>query len=347
MPAKTRQLDIRKELMQQLLPKVDALKGRRMIIVGDSGLDEYVFGKVRRISPEAPVPVVEVTDNGGASDYRLGLSTNVAQNITALGGECLLVSVVGDDAAAKKLAQLLERERISPEHLVVDHSRPTTRKLRVMSGQHHLVRVDFEHQRFLSDELHDKICKTVSSLLPKADGVIIQDYAKGVVSESCVQQIVKLTKAAGKKVLADPHRSTPLSYYKGTDLMTPNYDEAVALSGLRVDDLRQVSDSLQEVGDALRAGTGSRQMVITRGKEGMSLFEGEQSTRIPTFAKQVFDVAGAGDTVIAALSMAWVGGLSLEDSCLIANHAAGVVVGKVGCVPCTRDELIQAIKEHA
>lgn len=339
-----KQLEIRKDMMQGLLTKVDALKGRRMIVVGDSGLDEYVFGKVRRISPEAPVPVVEVTDSGG--DFRLGLSTNVAQNITALGGECLLVSVVGDDPSAGKLRELLEREKISASHLVVDKSRPTTRKLRVMSGQHHLVRVDYEHQRFLSDDLHDKLVAVVKGLLPKADGVIIQDYAKGVVSESCVQQIVAAARAAGKKVLADPHRSTPLAYYKGVDLMTPNYDEAIALSGLRVDDLRKVSDSMKEVGDALKRGTGSKDMVVTRGKEGMSLFEGDQTVQIPTFAKQVFDVTGAGDTVIAALSMSWVGGLSLVESCLMANHAAGVVVGKVGCVPCKRDELIQAIRSH-
>ena len=340
-----KQLEIRKEMMQGLLAKTDALKGRRMIVVGDSGLDEYVFGKVRRISPEAPVPVVEVNDEV-AADYRLGLSTNVAQNITALGGECMLVSVVGDDQSAVKLGEILRANRIPTDHLVVDKSRPTTRKLRVMSGQHHLVRVDYEHQRFLSDELHDKLVSNVKSLLPKADGVIIQDYAKGVVSETCVQQIVAAARAAGKKVLADPHRSTPLAYYKGVDLMTPNYDEAIALSGLRVDDLRRVSDSMQEVGDALRRGTGQPNMVVTRGKDGMSLYEGAQTVQIPTFAKQVFDVTGAGDTVIAALSMSWVAGLSLVESCLMANHAAGVVVGKVGCVPCTRDELVQAIKSH-
>jgi D-glycero-beta-D-manno-heptose-7-phosphate kinase len=338
-------LEIRKELMQSLLSKVDALSGRKMIVVGDSGLDEYVFGKVRRISPEAPVPVVEVSENK-SSDFRLGLSTNVAQNISSLGGECFLVSVVGDDSSAAELKKLLEREKISTDHLVVDSSRPTTRKLRVMAGQHHLVRVDYEHQRFLSDELHEKLVEKVRTLLPRSDGVIIQDYAKGVVSESCVQQIAKLAKLAGKKVMVDPHRSTPAHYYKGTDIMTPNHEEAISLSGLRVDDLRQASDSLKEVGDALRASTGSQNMIITRGKDGISLFEGEVTTQIPTFAKQVFDVTGAGDTVIAALSMAWAAGLSLVEACLMANHAAGVVVGKVGCVPCCKHELIQAIREH-
>jgi len=316
-----------------------------MIIVGDSGLDEYVFGRVRRISPEAPVPIVEVVDDG-TTDYRLGLSTNVAQNITSLGGTCYLISVVGQDSAAESLKGILDKAKVSPEHLVVDQTRPTTRKLRVMSGQHHIVRVDYEHQRFISQDIEDQILTRVKKLLPQSDGVIIQDYAKGVLSESCTQQVIQLAKKEKKKIFVDPHRSTPAEYYRGADVMTPNYDEALTLSRLSFDELRNASDSLQEVGDTIRQAVDSQNLVITRGKDGMSLFEGRNNSQIPTFARQVYDVTGAGDTVIAALSMAWASGFSLQESCLIGNMAAGVVVGKVGCVPCHYSELEAWITDH-
>jgi rfaE bifunctional protein kinase chain/domain len=334
-----------RDSLSSVLKRLPDMKGRKMIIVGDSGLDEYVFGRVRRISPEAPVPVVEVVDDG-TTDYRLGLSTNVAQNITSLGGVCHLISVIGADAAGENLKAILDRAQVSPVHLVVDQTRPTTRKLRVMSGQHHIVRVDYEHQRFVSTEVEDQILARVKKVLPQSDGVIIQDYAKGVVSESCAQQIIELAKKAGKKVFVDPHRSTPMHYYRGSDIMTPNHDEALALSRLSFDELRKASDSLQEVADTIRQAVQSQTLVITRGKDGMSLYEGTHTSQIPTFARQVFDVAGAGDTVIAALSMAWASGFSLEESCLVGNMAAGVVVGKIGCVPCHYSELESWIKEH-
>jgi rfaE bifunctional protein kinase chain/domain len=341
MPLNPSQMD----LIKNLPGKVSSIRSKRLIVVGDSGLDEYVFGKVRRISPEAPVPVVEVEDQ--KADFRLGLATNVAQNITSLGGRCDLVSVVGSDGASEVLKKLLVQSGIPAECLVEDESRPTTRKLRVMSGQHHLVRIDYEHQRFLSPEIEGKILERVGDLVGSADGVIVQDYAKGVLSESCLQSVIGLAKAKKKNVFVDPHRSTPVSYYRGADLMTPNYDEAVALSGLRLDDLRRASDSLLEVGEVLRKAIQSDKMVITRGKDGMSLYEADRFTQIPTFARQVFDVAGAGDTVIAALSMAQSAGFSLEESCLLANVAAGVVVAKIGCVPCFYDELVATITSHA
>ncbi len=333
------------EMIKSFPKKAPALRGKRLIVVGDSGLDEYVFGRVRRISPEAPVPVVEVLDHG-TTDYRLGLSTNVAQNITSLGGICDLVSVVGADPAAEDLKKLLLLQKIPTDHLVCDPSRPTTRKLRVMSGQHHVVRIDYEQQRFLSSEIEKKIVDRVGDLVAGADGLIIQDYAKGVLSESCIQSVIKLGKSKKKNIFVDPHRSTPLAYYRGADLMTPNYDEALALSGLRFDELRKASDSLKEVGEVIRKNIQSDKLVITRGKDGMSLYEGTRYTQIPTFARQVFDVTGAGDTVIAALSLAYSAGFSLEESCLLANEAAGVVVAKVGCVPCGLPELIESMSHH-
>lgn len=329
-----------KEYAPHILQNIGALRGQEVLIIGDMGLDEYVLGQVRRISPEAPVPVVEVEKE----EARLGLSANVAQNISSLGGVPRLIGVVGQDGAADQLRSLLRAADVSPEHLIADSKRPTTRKLRVMVQNHHIVRVDYEKRQFISRDVEDAILAEVKSLVPKAASVVIQDYAKGVISERLVQEIVKLSHAAGKRILVDPHPKTPLTTYRGADLMTPNFDEAVALTGIAEDDLRKDVSLLERRGRALMEAIGSKQMVITLGKDGMRIFENGSSIDFPTNAKQVFDVTGAGDTVIAAMALAWGSGFSLVQSCALANFAAGVVVGKVGCVPCGIDELLAAVR---
>lgn len=314
---------------------IQKFKNKKILVVGDIGLDEYVNGAVKRISPEAPVPVVEVH----SEEQRLGLATNVAQNIQSLGGVPVLVSVIGHDYAGDQLKKLLREANVSDQYLVTDSTRPTTKKLRVMSEHHHVVRVDYEQKKFLNEEVEKKVLDVVQNVLGECDGVILQDYAKGIFSEKFIQDIIKAAKTKNKKVIVDPHRSTPIEYYRGVDLMTPNADEAIILSRLPVDDLRGVSESFQEVGDALMKAVGSPQMVVTRGKEGMSFFENGKAETVPTVAKEVFDVTGAGDTVVAAMALAWCNGISLKESCLIANHAAGVVVAKIGCATCDISEL--------
>ncbi len=326
--------------MNDLISKVEKLKNTSILVVGDVGLDEYVMGKVHRISPEAPVPIVEVSDE----DVRLGLSANVTQNITSLGGKTILVSVVGADEAAESLKKLLVKQKVNIEYLVVDKERPTTRKLRVMSGQYHLVRVDYERRKYLSDSIQQKLLTSVEQALTKCDAIILQDYAKGVLSETTIQSIIAIAKKAKKSVFVDPHRTTPAHYYRGATLLKPNQEEAMLLAGRALDDIRGISSQINEVGAELMKKIGVEKIVITRGKDGVSLFENGTSKLIPTYARAVFDVTGAGDTMIAALAMSSMAGLSLEDSCLIANHAAGVVVGKVGCVPCSIDELIESIQ---
>lgn len=317
---------------------IHQFKNKKILIVGDIGLDEYVNGVVKRISPEAPVPVVEVQ----TEEQRLGLATNVAQNIQSLGGVPILISVVGNDYAGDQLKKLLREAKVSDAFLVSDKSRPTTKKLRVMSEHHHVVRVDFEQKRFLDADIELKVLQQVESQLADCDGVIVQDYAKGIFSEKLIQNIIKAAKTHKKLIIVDPHRSTPIEYYKGVDLMTPNADEAILLARLPVDDLRGVSESYSEVGDALMKAVGSKQMIVTRGKEGMSFFENGTSQTVPTVAREVFDVTGAGDTVVAAIALCWFSGISLKDSCLIANHAAGVVVAKIGCATCETSELIHS-----
>lgn len=321
------------------------LDGREVVIVGDIGVDEYTLGQVRRISPEAPVPVVEVEKE----ESRLGLAANVAQNVSGLGGIPRLVSVVGDDTGASLIRDLLKVAEVPTDLLVIDRSRPTTRKLRVMVQNHHIVRVDYEQKKFLSAEVENQVMANVEKALqsPKVAALIVQDYAKGVISEGLVSKCVALAKKRGVRVLADPYRSTPLEVYRGVDVMTPNHDESIALSGIGGDELRASDGTLNDIGQRLMDGVQSRTMVITRGKDGMRIFEDGKITDLPTNAKQVFDVTGAGDTVIATLALAWGSGLPLVESCALANIAAGIVVGKVGCVPCKRSELERVLEALA
>ncbi len=324
----------------ELLKALKSYSQKRVLILGDVGLDEYVIGQVRRISPEAPVPVLEVEQE----DLRLGLSANVAQNVVSLGGKVTLISVVGPDSGASKLKELSEKAGVGWEAMVVDDHRPTTRKMRVMTGPHHIVRVDYELKKYLSPQAEEKILNEFKRRLPESDVVILQDYAKGVVTEKVVRTMVDLCHQQGKMLLVDPTRANPGDFYKGCDLIKPNYDEAVLLAGLNFDDLRENPNRVEEAGRALQKKTGAKQVVLTQGKEGMSIFEGAKVTKVPTRAKRVFDVTGAGDTVIAALALGLAGGLDLETSCQLANYAAGVVVAKIGCVPCELSELTEAIQ---
>lgn len=328
-------------LRENLKNHLSRLQGKKILIVGDVGLDEYVLGEVRRISPEAPVPVVEVE----SEDMRLGLSANVAQNVKAMGGEPLLVSVIGRDTGGELLSQLFDRVQVSTDHLVTDESRPTTRKARIMAKHHHVVRVDYETRRFLGESVEEKVATRVRSLISECDAVVIQDYAKGVVTPTLIKKTLEIAHQAGKPVYVDPHRNNSGEFYVGCDLIKPNFDEAVALSGLDYDDLRDHPNKVIEVGIALQKKTGAKEVVMTRGKDGMTIFSGDrQIVQVPTFAKQVFDVTGAGDTVIAALTLGLAGGLPIQEACVLANFAAGVVVGQVGCVPCTLPELKAAIE---
>ena len=328
------------EKRQSVLSKLEAFKDRKILIVGDIGLDEYLMGDVRRISPEAPVPVLEVTKE----DQRLGLSGNVALNIATLTAKPFMVSVVGDDLGAEKLKSLCYHSGVSAEHLLVDQGRPTTRKTRVMSGQHHIVRVDHELKRYISPEMEKRVLQRVGELIDEVEGVILQDYAKGVVTQSLVEDLVRLSKQKQKPLFVDPTRSNPASFYRGADVIKPNYDEAVALSGLKFEELQENPNKIFEVAEQIQLKTQSPNVVITCGAQGMVIFTGKEITRVPTYAKKVFDVTGAGDTVVSALALAQLTGLPLTESAVVANHAAGLVVARVGCVPCDLADLRESLK---
>lgn len=327
------------ESKKALVAAIPKLKGKKVLIIGDIALDEYIMGDVRRISPEAPVPVLEVTEE----DKRLGMAANVAQNVVSLGGEALLLSVVGDDTGAQLLKDLAVKNGVRWDYIVATSERPTTRKTRVMAKHHHIVRVDYEVKKFLAPQVEAAVVQKLEKAIQEADIVIIEDYAKGVITQSLIAKVVELGKVHKKRVLVDPHRDKTGDFYSGVDLIKPNYDESVALSGLKFDELKENPNRVYEVGRALQKRTGAHEIVLTRSKDGMTIFSGEKITEVPTYARKVFDVTGAGDTVIASLALALAAGLDLVEACRLANFAAGVVVGKIGCVPCEIPELIEYI----
>ncbi|MCB0356059.1 MAG: bifunctional hydroxymethylpyrimidine kinase/phosphomethylpyrimidine kinase, partial [Bdellovibrionales bacterium] len=287
-----------------------------------------------------PVPVLEVK----SQEQRLGLAANVAQNVVSLKGQCHLLGVVGDDLSAQELKKLLKTANVSTDTLLVDPDRPTTRKTRLMAGNHHLARVDFERKQFLSPKTEKQLLERTQDLLGGMDVVVIEDYAKGMFSEKSTQSIIKLAHEKKIPVFVDPHRTTPLSYYRGADVFKPNREEAYILSGLNLDELREDENTLNNVCNQLTEKVGCKHLVVTLGKEGMLHIEGDSQFALPTQAKQTFDVTGAGDTVLATLSLAWAAGFDLNEACIAANSAAGIVVGKMGCVPCEFDELLAALR---
>lgn len=305
-----------------------------ILIIGDMGLDEYFWGDVKRISPEAPVPVIEVQKK----EHRIGLAAYVAQNVNSLGGQAILVSVVGRDESAQILKKKLLEADVNTDYLITDLDRPTTCKTRIMCEDHHIVRVDQEKKTYLSEAIQEKLFKNFESQLKLCEIVIIEDYGKGIFSEEFIQRIIKASHKESKMILVDPHPTTPWWFYKGAQILTPNEMEAFELSGLQKNGLER--DSLDDVASELFEKWGCESLIVTRGKKGMTFYNSNQvAIDVPTYARQVFDVTGAGDTVIAAMAIGLNGGMSIEKSCVFANFASGVVVGKVGCKPCHSEEL--------
>jgi D-glycero-beta-D-manno-heptose-7-phosphate kinase len=300
----------------------------RVLVVGDVMLDRYWFGDVSRISPEAPVPIVRVT----RTEERPGGAANVARNIAALGGQATLLSVVGDDEAGRSLAALLERDRVTTL-FHKDRDLPTTVKLRVIGRQQQLVRIDFETTP--SREVLDDKLGEFESLIDAADAVILSDYGKGGLAH--VARMIGMARAKKKKILIDP-KGEDYSKYRGATMLTPNRGEFREVAG------RWKSDAeLEAKAEAMRVELELEALMVTRSEEGMSLFTAAGALHEPTRAREVFDVSGAGDTVIATLGLLLAAGASLHDAMHAANVAAGIVVGKLGTATVSREELIVAL----
>ena len=313
--------------VEQLL---NQFAGRKIVIVGDVMLDEFIWGKVRRISPEAPVPVVEVLEE----TYRLGGSGNVAANIRALDGTPIPIGVLGRDVASDRVHNLLKQSGIDVSGLFHD-DRPTTLKTRILAHSQQVVRTDRESRLALSSGVTADLAAAFERNLPQASAIVISDYDKGVINRELLAAILPKAKVAGVPVFLDP-KVHHADYYRPITLITPNQHEAELLTGLAIEN----EEALEEAGRMLLQKFECEYALITRGEEGMSLFNRSGSQHLPTFAREVFDVTGAGDTVIATLALARAGGATMEESAILANHAAGIVVGKVGTATVSRSELL-------
>lgn len=296
----------------------------RILVVGDVMLDRYWFGEVSRISPEAPVPVVRVERR----EERLGGAANVARNAVALGAHTGLLGVVGQDEAGDAVHKLLTDLSIN-SYLNRDVSNPTIIKLRVIGRQQQLLRIDFENPP-ADTVLRDKLTQ-FNMLLPEYDVIVLSDYAKGSLVN--VAQMIAAAKRLGKKILVDP-KGDDFKRYKGASILTPNKGELRHIVGTW-----KTEEELTAKAQALRTELELEALLLTRSEEGMSLYTAGQVLHIPTVAREVFDVSGAGDTVIATLAVMLGIGMSLADAVAIANRAGGVVVGKLGTATVTREEL--------
>ncbi len=308
-----------------------ALPGHSILIVGDVMLDEYIWGEVRRISPEAPVPVVEIRHR----TYTPGGAANTAANVASLGGRVSLGGVVGQDQQAERLRNILKESRVNIEGLLIDDKRPTTTKTRIVAHSQQIVRVDSEQRLPLRNELEDILLRWITEQVNMSEVCVLSDYGKGVISPRIAERFIQLAREADKPVVVDP-KGTDYLKYRGTTVITPNIHEAIkALKYEHIDDI-----NLLEVGSTLTDLLTGSAVLITRGAEGMTLFQkGIEPIHIPAMARHVFDVTGAGDTVVSTLALALAAGATLEEAANLANYAAGVVVGKFGTATISLEEL--------
>ena len=312
-------------------------RGRRFLVVGDLMLDRYVYGEVERISPEAPVPVVRVA----MEEERLGGAANVANNLVALGGEVEVCGVVGDDTDGESIARALVGRSIGVDLIVRSTERPTTRKVRIIANQQQVVRVDHERDDPLSDDEASRLEASLRKRIGDVDGVILSDYGKGVVSERTIRTVVEAS--GGKKIFVDP-KVKHFSLYKGVSLVTPNVAEASLAAGEKIVD----DESLRRAAARLLGMLPGTAILLTRGAEGMSLFEPDRpAAHIGTVARNVFDVTGAGDTVISTYAIAAVSGATGLEAAMLANHAAGEVVQQSGAATVTAESLRAAVELSA
>jgi D-beta-D-heptose 7-phosphate kinase/D-beta-D-heptose 1-phosphate adenosyltransferase len=310
---------------------LEAFAGRRIVILGDVMLDEYIWGHARRISPEAPVPVVEAQRRtctpGGAG--------NAAANVLSLGGRAILGGVVGTDAHAKTLRETLRAGGIDVGGLFDDVDRPTTAKTRIMAHNQHMVRLDSESRQPLTTLMENQLLSWAEQQVPQADACLISDYGKGVLTRRLTENFIRLARTAGKPVVVDPKGSDYVKY-RGATVLTPNVPEAETATQ---HEIARESDLLEAGRRLLELLQGSA-ILITRGPDGMSLFRPSgPPIHAPAEARQVFDVTGAGDTAIVTFALSLAAGATLEQAMQLANRAAGIVVGKPGTATVSLDEL--------
>ena len=306
-----------------------------LLVVGDLMIDEYLWGEVDRISPEAPVQVVAVQNK----DYTMGGSGNVVNNLRALGARVSVLGVVGEGNDGKLLLDQLAAIGADTRGIVQESGRQTTKKTRIIAEHQQVLRIDRETRKDISEKTFDRIVKHAEKIIPDVDVILISDYGKGMISREMVKKLVQIAKKHNKITIADP-KGLDFTKYAGVDLLTPNKKEASLASSREISD----TESLAEAGQIILEKTGIEKLLITCGKDGMTLFEkGKEPYKMVTKAREVYDVSGAGDTVVAVLGLGIAAGLDSKQAVSLANTAAGIVVGKVGTAAVTTKELLAAI----
>jgi D-glycero-beta-D-manno-heptose-7-phosphate kinase len=320
--------------LDELLKRFDELGP--ILVIGDLGIDKYTFGEVKRISPEAPVPIVEVTREW----LKLGLAANISDNLKTLGLNSLLCGVIGNDPNASKFESLLEESDLKIWGIVRSSDRPTIFKERITTDTQQICRVDYESTNKIGTEAEGKVKDRVSEFLSTHQAMIIEDYSKGTLTEDLIQSSIKAARSAGKLVCVDPGVNTPARFYRGASLLKPNLKEAK----LMAKHLGHEGDDLEALAQFLVKELDLEKLCITMGPQGMAIIDRQESmniTLIPTIATEVFDVSGAGDTAISLLCSALMAGATLKEACVLANCGSGVVVGKKGTATVDRQELRQ------
>jgi D-glycero-beta-D-manno-heptose-7-phosphate kinase len=327
-------LPITADKKARLISAIKSFSNYRVLVIGDLMLDVFIWGDVRRISPEAPVPVVEVLKETKC----LGGAANVVHNLASLGARPYPVGLIGADSAGGELLRLFHEHSVPVSGIVEERGRPTSMKTRVIARNQQVVRYDHESSCPPVANSEARLIEFIRESLPQIDVVIVSDYAKGVVCASLLDELRSLT--AGKiPVVVDP-KIQNFELYRSFTIVTPNHHEAGQMSGIPIVD----EESLNTVGGKLLHMLACENLLITRGKDGMSIFRnGGKAVHIPTLARHVYDVTGAGDTVAAVLALGTAAGLPMVDACILANYAAGIVVGEVGTAAVSGTQLLEAL----
>jgi D-glycero-beta-D-manno-heptose-7-phosphate kinase len=321
----------------ELIALVGSLQQKKVVVIGDVMLDVYIKGAVARISPEAPIPVVEINEE----DRKMpGGAANVAANITALGGRASIIGTTGKDRAGQELVKELKRRKVETTGLLALPDRPTTEKTRVIANTQQVVRIDREVKSALTEKQQDQVVQRALAAVKGADGVIFEDYNKGLLTSKVIRRIIAFALDRKKIVTVDP-KFHNFFEFKGVTVMKPNMKEVTEALGTEA-----VGQTFETIGQKVMKRLRCKSVVLTRSEHGMTIFEANRSPRtIPTVAREVYDVSGAGDTVIATLTLALTAGASLFQAASLANYAAGIEVEKLGVATVSAEELSQRLLE--
>jgi D-glycero-beta-D-manno-heptose-7-phosphate kinase len=331
-----RLLPLDRPTRDRLLKAVECFPKVRVLVLGDLILDVFIWGQVRRISPEAPVPVVEVKQE----TRLLGGAANVVHNLADLGGQVLVSGMIGEDGAGSRLCDLLRQLDIPIQGVIREPGRPTTIKTRVIAHHQQVVRFDREWRSTPQGVSRDAMMAYISAVLPTVDGVIVSDYGKGMVDGVLMDSLRGLTAGSRMPIIVDP-KPHNADYYRHVTLITPNNAEASTMAGIPIED----AETLRQAGERLLERLDCQMVLVTRGEAGIALFQrGQAMTTIPTVARRVYDVTGAGDTVVSTITLALLAGLTPADAAVLANIAAGIVVGEVGTATVAAQRLIQTLR---